>query len=97
MRFFATKFDDISIFPMFVLTPLTYFGGVFYSIQSLPPLWQNLSKINPILYMVDGFRYGFFGQSDLNVGLSALILVGFTTILTVISLYLLKKGVGMRS
>lgn len=94
---FATKFDDISIFPTFILTPLTYFGGVFYSISDLPAVWQNISKLNPILYMVDGFRYGFFGQADVNVFLSAGILIGFTVLLTGISLYLLKKGVGLKS
>jgi len=94
---FAKRFDDISIFPMFVLTPLTYFGGVFYSINSLPPIWQNLSKLNPILYMVDGFRYGFFGQSDLNVTFSAIMLIVLTIVMTGISLYLLRKGTGMRS
>ncbi len=94
---FATKFDDISIFPTFVLTPLTYFGGVFYSIKDLPPFWQNLSKLNPILYMIDGFRYGFFGSADVNIGISATILVGLTIILSVIALTMLKRGTGLRN
>lgn len=94
---FATKFDDINIFPTFILTPLTYFGGVFYSIKDLPVFWQNISKLNPILYMVDGFRYGFFGTSDLNIFLSAGILIGFTIILICTNLYMLKKGTGLKS
>ena len=74
---FAKKFDDVSIVPVFVLTPLTYLGGVFYSIQSLPPVWQTVSKFNPIVYMVDGFRYGFFGVSEVNIGISLGILTVF--------------------
>ena len=94
---FATKFDDVSIFPTFILTPLTYFGGVFYSIQNLPPFWQTLSRFNPVLYMVDGFRYGFFGQADVNVNVSLAMLSLSVLVLTLINLYLLKKGVGLRS
>jgi ABC-2 type transport system permease protein len=94
---FATKFDDVSIFPTFVLTPLTYFGGVFYSIKDLPSFWQLLTKFNPILYMVDGFRYGFFGFSDVDVGFSIMMLLIFTLVLVVAALYLLKKGTGLKS
>ncbi len=94
---FATKFDDVSIFPTFVLTPLTYFGGVFYSINDLPPLWQTLTKFNPILYMVDGFRYGFFGVSDINVSFSIVMLAAFTFILAFAAVYLLQKGTGLKS
>ena len=94
---FATKFDDVSIFPTFVLTPLTYFGGVFYSISNLPPLWQSLSRLNPVLYMIDGFRYGFLGQADVDVNLSLSMLCLFVLILTGLNLYLLKKGTGLRS
>jgi ABC-2 type transport system permease protein len=94
---FATKFDDVSIFPTFVLTPLTYFGGVFYSIKDLPEFWQTLTKFNPILYMVDGFRYGFFGISDVDVGFSIFMLVGFTVVFCGVALYLLKKGIGLRN
>jgi len=94
---YATKFDDIGIFTTFILTPLTYFGGVFYSIKDLPAFWQGLSKLNPILYMIDGFRYGFYGINDVNVWFSALMLVAFTVILTVINLHLLKKGTGIRT
>lgn len=94
---FAKKFDDIAIFPTFVLTPLTYLGGVFYSIHRLPEFWQNVSKLNPILYMVDGFRYGFFGFADMNVGLSVGILVGTAVILSGVCYYLLEKGVGLKN
>jgi ABC-2 type transport system permease protein len=94
---YAKKFDDVSIFPTFVLTPLTYLGGVFYSIKDLPVAWQNISKFNPILYMVDGFRYGFYGFSDINIGISLAILVGFTIALSLINWKLLKDGVGLRS
>lgn len=94
---FATKFDDVSIFPTFVLTPLTYFGGVFYSINQLPTMWQSLTKLDPILYMVDGFRYGFFGVSDVDVGFSIAMLLGFTVLLTGVAMYLLKKGIGLKS
>jgi ABC-2 type transport system permease protein len=76
---------------------LTYFGGVFYSIKDLPPLWQTLTKFNPILYMVDGFRYGFFGVADVDVRFSIFMLVAFTLILLGVSLYLLKRGVGLRT
>lgn len=94
---FGRKFDDISIFPTFVLTPLTYLGGVFYSVKDLPEIWQGISKLNPILYMVDGFRYGFYGISDVSVWISASMLVFFTVILIGINLFLLKKGVGLKS
>ncbi len=94
---FAKKFDDVAIFPTFILTPLSYLGGVFYSIHSLPEVWQNLSKLNPILYMINGFRYGFYGISDVNVSVSILILITLIIILAVYSLDLLKKGTGLRS
>ena len=94
---FARKFDDISIIPTFVITPLTYFGGVFYSISLLPEFWQTLSRANPIVYMIDGFRYGFLGISDIPVvsGLGMLLL--FSIVLFSVNLYLLKKGIGIRS
>jgi len=94
---FAKKFDDISIFPTFVLTPLIYLGGVFYSVNSLPPFWQNFSKLNPVLYMVNGFRYGFHGFSDVNVVLSFAILLTFAVILTVVNLILLDRGIGLKT
>lgn len=94
---FARKFDDISIIPTFVITPLTYLGGVFYSISLLPEFWQYVSKANPIIYMVDGFRYGFLGSSDINVTIGLGMLVLFTIGLFSINLYLLKKGTGTRT
>ena len=94
---YAKKFDDVAIFPTFVLTPLTYLGGVFYSIHSLPPVWQNFSKLNPILYMVDGFRYGFYGISDVNVLTSVMILITFIAVLISLNLYLLEKGIGLKN
>ena len=94
---FAKKFDDVSIFPTFVLTPLTYLGGVFYSIHSLPEIWQKISMLNPILYMVNGFRYGFYGLSDVSVWQSVLFLLGLSGVLTYANFYLLKKGTGIKS
>ena len=93
---FAKSFDSISIIPTFVLTPLTYLGGVFYSVSALPPFWQFLSKLNPILYIVNGFRYGFTGNSDVNVWLSAGILVVFTTVLAMVVHTLFSRGYGLR-
>lgn len=93
---FATKFDDINIFPTFVLTPLTYLGGVFYSVKMLPEFWQQVSLLNPILYMINGFRYGFYGISDVNVWLSFGILALFMLVLGGLSLHLLNKGTGIR-
>ena len=94
---FAKSFDDIGIFPMFVLMPLTYLGGVFYSIHSLPELWQTVSKFNPILYLVNGFRFGFYGFSDVSVYASLGILFFFVTALTFLNLYLLNKGTGLKN
>lgn len=94
---FATKFDDITIVPTFILTPLTYLGGVFYSISMLSPFWQKLSTINPILYMVNGFRYGILGVSDVGIGMTYLIIGVFVVVLASFCLYLLNRGVGMRS
>ncbi len=93
---FARKFDDISIVPTFVLTPLTYLGGVFYSISLLPDFWQNVSKANPILYMVNAFRYGILGVSDISIGHAYAILLGFVMILFTASVYLMNRGVGIR-
>ncbi len=93
---FAKKFDDISIFTTFVLVPLTYLGGVFYSIRQLPAFWQGVSRFNPILYMVDGFRYGFFGTASLPVWHSIVLLLVLAIGLVGINLYLLRKGTGMK-
>jgi ABC-2 type transport system permease protein len=94
---FAKKFDDVGIVTTFVLTPLTYLGGVFYSINRLPDFWRAVSSFNPIVYMVDGFRFGFYGKSDFSLILSFGILVGFTIVLTGVNYYLLKKGIGLKS
>ncbi len=93
----ATSFDGISIVPTFVLTPLTYLGGVFYSIHALPPVWQKVSLFNPILYMVNGFRYGFLGVSDVSLSLSVGILLAFVAIFFAASWWLFKTGRGLRS
>ncbi|MCP5161695.1 MAG: ABC transporter permease [Hahellaceae bacterium] len=93
----ATKFDDIAIVPTFILTPLTYLGGVFYSITLLPPFWQTVSQFNPILYMVNTFRYGILGVSDIDIGGAFVMILGFIAILTATSLYMLKNGKGIRS
>lgn len=94
---FAKTFDDISVVPTFVLTPLTYLGGVFYSLSLLPEFWQIVSKANPVVYMVNGFRYGFLGVSDVNITLALGLLVGFNVLLFSIAYYLLKTGKGIRS
>lgn len=88
---FARSFDDISIIPNFVLTPLTYLGGVFYSLENLSPFWQSVSLVNPIVYMVNAFRYGILGYSDVNVWWSLLTLMTFTIIFYVIAYQLLKN------
>ena len=94
---FAKSFDDISIIPTFVLTPLTYLGGIFYSINMLPDFWKTMSLGNPILYMVNAFRYGFLGASDIKLITSYTIIVGFIIALYLFSLYLLRKGHGIRT
>lgn len=94
---FARSFDDISIIPTFVLTPLTYLGGVFYSISLLPDFWQYFSHLNPILYMVNAFRYGMLGISDINIGAAFAIICGFIVVLYIYSLHLLKTSKGLRS
>ena len=93
---FAKKFDDISIVPTFVLTPLTYLGGVFYSISLLPEFWQGVSKANPILYMVNAFRYGILGTSDISIVTAYIMLIAFTAILFTVCLLLMNRGVGIR-
>ncbi|HSC76862.1 MAG TPA: ABC transporter permease [Pseudomonadales bacterium] len=94
---YAKSFDDISIIPTFVLTPLTYLGGVFYSINLLPPFWQAVSQANPILYMVNAFRYGVLGISDVNITFAFGMIIFFIMISTAISMYLLSSGRGLRS
>lgn len=94
---FAKKFDDISIIPTFILTPLIYLGGVFYSIDLLPGFWQLVSKFNPILYMVNAFRYGLLGVSDINLTAAFAIILLFNIVLFIFSLYLMKIGKGIRN
>lgn len=94
---YANSFDDISIIPTFILTPMTYLGGVFYSISLLPEFWQNVSLLNPILYMVNVFRYGVLGISDINIGYAFFGVVTFIVILTGLSLYLLETGKRLRA
>ena len=93
---YARNFDDISIVPTFVLTPLTYLGGVFYSISLLPPFWQTVSLANPILHMVNAFRYGILGVSDINIGIAIGLMTLTTVILYIACIRLLVSGRGMR-
>ncbi|MEO0615886.1 MAG: ABC transporter permease [Pseudomonadota bacterium] len=93
---FARKFDDISIVPTFVLTPLTYLGGVFYSISLLPEFWQKVSLGNPILYMVNAFRFGMLGQSDIGIGTAYTIVIAFAVGLFSVCLMLMNRGTGIR-
>lgn len=94
---FANSFDDINIVPTFVLTPLTYLGGIFYSINMLPEFWQKASLVNPVLYMVNGFRFGILGVSDISIFISYGIIVAFVAVLFAFSLYLLNKSAGLRA
>ena len=94
---YANSFDDISIIPTFVLTPLTYLGGIFFSIEMLPSFWQKVSLGNPILYMINSFRLGILGISDVGFLASISVIVGFLLLLFTFCLYLLNKGVGIRS
>lgn len=93
---YARSFDDISIIPTFVLTPLTYLGGVFYSMDHLSPFWQNLSLLNPIVYMVNAFRYGILGASDVNVWASLAAISLLCVGLYLYAYHLLSRGTGMR-
>ncbi|MCL7714649.1 ABC transporter permease [Stenotrophomonas mori] len=94
---YAKKFDDVAIVPTFILTPLTYLGGVFYSVTLLPPWAQAMTKANPIFYMVNAFRYGLLGSSDVTPWVSYALMLGFVVALTALSLWLLRRGVGLRS
>jgi ABC-2 type transport system permease protein len=94
---YAKKFDDIALVPTFILTPLTYLGGVFYSVQMLGEPWRAISHANPILYMVNAFRFGVLGISDVDVGVAFVVMIGFVVALTIVALQLLKRGVGLRS
>jgi ABC-2 type transport system permease protein len=94
---YAKKFDDIAIIPTFILTPLTYLGGIFYNVAQLPSPWKELSHLNPILYMVNAFRYGLLGVSDVDLTWAYLIMLGFVAGLGALCLNLLHRGVGLRS
>jgi ABC-2 type transport system permease protein len=93
---YAKSFDDISIVPTFVLTPLIYLGGVFYSVDMLSGFWQTVSLFNPLLYMVNAFRYSFLGVSDIDVVTAFTIIILFVVSLYLVALYLLNKGIGIR-
>jgi len=93
---YANSFDDISIVPTFVLTPLTYLGGVFYSISLLPEFWQGVSKLNPVLYMVNAFRYGILGVSDIDITWAFVGVVAFVVCLFLYCMYLLESGKRLR-
>jgi len=94
---FADSFDDISIIPNFVLTPLSYLGGVFYSVSMLPDIWQKIALANPILYMINAFRYSLIGISDVDVYLAMIMTLSFIVLLIVFCLILLHKGVGIKN
>ena len=93
---YADSFDDISVIPTFVLTPLIYLGGVFYSINMLPDFWRSVSQVNPMLYVVNTFREGMLGTSDVSITFSLSMIVFFIISFSVLSLYLLKRGTGIR-
>lgn len=92
----ARSFDDVAIIPTFVLTPLTYLGGVFYSTQMLPPIWQHITRFNPIFYMVNALRHVMIGQQDVNLLLAMSIIGSLLIFLTILNLILLKRGTGFR-
>ncbi len=94
---FAQSFDDISIVPTFILMPMTYLGGMFYSIEILPEFWQELSRFNPIYYMVDGFRMGFLGSSTTDIVESVIVLLLMIVALSLVAFYLLKRGINIKT
>jgi len=94
---YARKFDDIALIPTFVLTPLTYLGGVFYNVAQLPSPWKEISYANPILYMVNAFRYGLLDVSDISVGWAYAVMLGFVVVFGAFCLSLLRRGVGLRT
>ncbi len=93
---FAKGFDGISIVPTFVLTPLTYLGGIFFSIQQFSPFWQQVALFNPILYMINAFRYGFLGISDISIALCFTVLIGLVVLFTGTAMWLFRKGIGLK-
>jgi ABC-2 type transport system permease protein len=92
----AEKFDQLAAFQNFVIMPMTFLSGVFYSIHSLPPFWQNVSHLNPFFYMIDGFRHGFFGQSDVSPWLSLSVVGGALLVVSGIAVQLLRSGYKIR-
>lgn len=94
---YAKKFDDVMIVPSFILTPLTYLGGVFYSIHSLPGMWQVVAKFNPVFYLIDAFRYAIIGKSDIKIWVAFAFIIGFFVLFYGLALYLLKTSDGLRS
>jgi ABC-2 type transport system permease protein len=94
---YAKKFDDVAIIPTFVLTPLTYLGGVFYSIHSLPGFWQVVAKFNPVFYLIDAFRYAMLGKSDIKIWIAFAFVISFFVIFYLYALYMLKNNDGIRS
>ncbi len=94
---YAKKFDDIAIVPTFILTPLTYLGGVFYSVKLLPDWAETATHANPVFYMVNAFRYGLLGTSDVPIGMAYALMIGFVIALAALGLWLLRRGVGLRS
>ncbi len=93
----ANNFDQMNVFSTFIITPLTYLGGVFHSIAMLPTFWQSVAKFNPIFYMVDGFRYGFLGKSDVSLWVSMLLVLALTIFFLVLCVYLFRKGYKLRT
>jgi ABC-2 type transport system permease protein len=94
---FARNFDEISFVPNFILTPLTYLGGVFYSISLLPKFWYHVSQFNPIFHIINIFRYGMLGIADTNVHSAFLVIIFFIILFSCFNLYLLKRGIGIRN
>ncbi|WNC90087.1 ABC transporter permease [Paraburkholderia sp. FT54] len=92
----ADKFDQLAAFQNFLIMPLTFLSGVFYSTHTLPPVWREVSRLNPFFYMIDGFRYGFFGMSDVNPLVSLAIVAGFFVVLAVVAMRMLASGYKLR-
>lgn len=93
---YAKTIDGINLVPTFVLTPLVYLGGIFYSVHTLPLWWQTLTYANPLFYLINGFRYGFLGMSDINLVVSVSMLCGMIVALLLINMYLIRKGLGLK-
>jgi len=94
---FAKGFDGMTIVPTFVLTPLTYLGGIFFSIEQFPQFWQNVSLLNPILYMVNAFRYGFLGITDIPLWICLAVILGVMAVFVAVAAYLFRNGVGLKN